>query len=107
MFGQNSWSNPFGNDNFLPFLKVQFFGLKMTVFYSKYRTTIFSDIISVKNSHKRKFDFWTKSMDKPFKKCPLLGPPFRTSIFWSKNDCFLSKILKNDLFWNNFCEKHR
>ena len=50
MFGQNSWSNPFGNDNFLPFLKVQFFGLKMTVFYSKYRTTIFSDIISVKKT---------------------------------------------------------
>ena len=50
---------------FFALLKLQFFGLKMTVFYSKYRTTIFSDIISVKNSDKRKFDFWTKSMDKP------------------------------------------
>ena len=65
MFGQNSWTNPFGNVNFFALLKLQFFGLKMTVFYSKYRTTIFSDIISVKNNNKRKFDFWTKSMDKP------------------------------------------
>ena len=44
-------------------LKLQFFGLKMIVFYLKYPKRIFSDIISVKNCDKRKFDFWTKSMD--------------------------------------------
>ena len=91
IFGQNPWTNPFGKCPFFwPFLKLhifplnntlffpqykkrsfllrfllrlQFFSLKMIVFYLKYPKTIFSDIISVKNSNKRKFDFWTKSMD--------------------------------------------
>ena len=63
MFGQNSWTNPFGNVNFFALLKLQFFGLKMIVFYLKYAEMIFSDIIAVKNSNKIKFDIWTKSMD--------------------------------------------
>ena len=50
IFGENPWTN-------------QFFSLKMIVFYLKYRKTIFSDIISDKNSDKREFDFSTKSMD--------------------------------------------
>ena len=58
---------------FWPLLKVQFFYLKMIVCYLKYPKTIFSDIISVKNSDKRKLDFWTKSMDLPF---------WKMSIFW-------------------------
>ena len=32
---------------------------------------------------------------------------FKSLIFWSKNDCFLSKISENDLFWHNFCKKKR
>ena len=48
---------------FWSFLKLEFFGLKIIVFYPKYQKTIFSDTISVKNSHKKNFDFWTKSMD--------------------------------------------
>ena len=74
-------------------LKLQFFGLKMIVFYLKYSTMIFSDIISVKNSDKRKFDFWTKSMDYPFKKCPFFGHCFNF-VFWSFNDCFRFKYPK-------------
>ena len=31
-------------------LELQFFGLKMIVFYPQYRKTIFSEIISVKNT---------------------------------------------------------
>ena len=55
---------------FWPLLKLQFFGLKMIVFYLKYPKKIFSDIISVKNRDKRKFDFGAKFMEK----CPCFGP---------------------------------
>ena len=48
---------------FSPFLKLQFFGLKMTVCYLKNPKTIFSYVISVKNSDKKKFDFLNKSID--------------------------------------------
>ena len=54
---------PFKNIHFWPLLKLQFFGLKIIHFYPKYGKTIFSDIVSVKNSDKRKFHFSTKSMD--------------------------------------------
>ena len=54
---------PLKNVHFWLSLKLQFFGLKMIVFYLKYPKTIFSDIISLKNSDKKRFDFWTKSMD--------------------------------------------
>ena len=59
--------------SFWPLLKLKFSNLKMIVFFHKYRKTIFSDIISVKNSHKKNFDFWTKSMDLPL---------WKMSIFW-------------------------
>ena len=45
---------------FWPLLKLQFFGLKMIVFYLKYPEMIFSDIIAVKNTDKKRFDFWRK-----------------------------------------------
>ena len=61
-FGQFSWTNPFGHVHFLALLKLEFFGLKMIVFFHKYRKTIFSDMSSVKNADKRKFDFSTKSI---------------------------------------------
>ena len=48
---------------FWPLLKFQFFGIKMIVFYLKYPEMILPDIIAVKNSDKKKFDFSTKSMD--------------------------------------------
>ena len=54
---------PFKKSIFWPLLKLQFFGLKMIVFYLKNPKKIYSDIISVKNRAKRKFDFWTKFMD--------------------------------------------
>ena len=63
-FSQNPWTNPFIKCPFFrPFLKLQFFGLKMVVFYPEYQKTIFSEIISVRNSNNRKFGFWTKSME--------------------------------------------
>ena len=59
---------------FWPLFKLQFFGLKIIVFFYKYPETIFSDVISVKNADKKKFDFWTKPWTNPFKKCPVFGP---------------------------------
>ena len=46
-----------------PLLKLEFFGLKMIVFYLKYAEMFFSDITALTNSGKIKFDFWTKSKD--------------------------------------------
>ena len=49
IFGQNPRTNPFWKmSTFWPLLKLQFFGLKMIVFYLKYPKTTFSGIISVK-----------------------------------------------------------
>ena len=71
---------PLENVHFWPLLKLEFFGLKMIVCYLKYPKTIFSDITSVKKSDKRRFDFWTKSMDLPLWKmstfCPFLKLQF-------------------------------
>ena len=41
----------------------------------------------------KKKDFWTN----PFKKCRFFKP-FKTSIFWSKSNSFLSRISKNNIF---------
>ena len=37
--------------------------MKMIVFYLKYPEMIFPDTIALKNGDKKKFDFWTKSID--------------------------------------------
>ena len=64
IFGQNPWTNNFKKCPLLRTCKkIQFLGLKMIVFYLRYPKTIFSHMISVKNADKKKFDFWTKSMD--------------------------------------------
>ena len=51
---------------FLSLIKLQFSGLKIILFYVEYQKTIFSDFS--KNTYKKKFDFWTKTMDYPPKK---------------------------------------
>ena len=53
------------NVDFLSLLKLQYSGLKIILFYPEYQKTIFSDLISPKNTNKKKFDFWTKTMDYP------------------------------------------
>ena len=82
--GKILWKNPleksFGNCPFFgSFFKLLFFSLKIVLFFHKYRKKIFCDIISVKNTHDRNHDFWTKSWTNPFKKCPFLTL-FKTSI---------------------------
>ena len=56
-------STPLRNFTFSALVKTSFFGLKMIVFFYNYRKTMFSDIIIVKNSKKRNFDFWTKFLE--------------------------------------------
>ena len=56
------------NVDFLSLLKLQYSGLKIILFYPEYQKTIFSDLISPKNTNKKKFDFWTKTMDYPPRK---------------------------------------
>ena len=47
----------------------------------------------MKNTHEKKLNFLTKSMDFNFFYF------FKSSLFWSKNKSFLLKISRNDLFW--------
>ena len=63
MLGQNSWTNPFGNVNFFALFKTSIFWSKNDFSIQNIEQRFFSAIISVKNSDKRKFNFWTKSMD--------------------------------------------
>ena len=68
---------------------------------------MFSHIISVKNTNKKKFDFLKKIHGlTPLKNVTFLAP-VKTSIFCSKNDRFLSQISKNDVFGHNFSEKQQ
>ena len=83
------------NVDFLSLLKLQFSGLKIILFYVEYQKTIFSDLISPKNTNKKKFDFWTKTMDYPPRE------NFHFLVFWSKIYLFLSRISRNDLFEHN------
>ena len=56
---------PFKNMTlFFEFLKVWFSALKFILFYPEYRKTIFSDLISPKNTHKKNFGFWPKKKEK-------------------------------------------
>ena len=89
---------------FWPLLKLQFFCLKISVFLPKYRKTIFSDIISLKNSNKRKFDFCTIYGLTPFKNVHFLAL-FKTSIFFYLKSFFSFHNIKNDPFGYYFCEK--
>ena len=80
---------PLKNVHFLALVKTSILGSRND-FYLKYQKTIFSDIISLKNSHNRNLDFWTKSMD-PFKKCPFFCPLFKPQFFGLKMIVFYLK----------------
>ena len=86
----------------LHFLKLYFSGLKIILFSPEYQKTTFSDLISLKNTNKKNFDFWTKTMDYPLRKMAIFFRPFKTLVFWCKIYSFLSRIPRNDLFEHNF-----
>ena len=73
------------------------FGQKMIVFFPKHRKPLFSDIISVKNSDKTNFHFWTKSWTNPFGKCPFFGS-FKNFNFFHLKSFFSFQNKKNDVF---------
>ena len=108
IFAHNPWTNPFKKCPFFNSCEnLNFFGLKMIVCYLKYPKTIFSHIISVKNSDKRRFNFWTKSMDLPLWKMSTFCPFFKTSIVFYLKSFFSFYNIKNHLFWYDFCEIRR
>ena len=97
MFGQQPWIIPLENVYVLHFLKVQFSGLKIILFYPKDQKIIFTDLFSPKNTNKKNFDFWPKKMDYPLRNDHFCRP-FKTLFFWSKNHSFLSRISKTNIF---------
>ena len=55
------------------FLKLYFSGLKIILFFSRISKNNISDLISPKNTNKKKYDFWTKTVDSPLWKISLFG----------------------------------
>ena len=83
------------------FLKLYFSGLKIILFFSRKSKNNISDLISPKNTNKKNFDFWTKTMDYPLRKMSIFFRLFKTLDVWSRF-FFLSRISKNDLFEHNY-----
>ena len=52
--------SPLENLAVLHFWKLYIAGLKIVLFYPEYQKTIFSDLISPKNTNRKYFDFWPK-----------------------------------------------
>ena len=102
IFGQKLWILPFGKSHCFALFKTLFFWSKNYSFSSpEYPKTIYSELISPKNTNKKNFDFWTKTMDYPLRKMSMFFRLFKTLVVWSKN-FFLSRISKNDLFEHNY-----
>ena len=89
------------NVDFLSLLKLQYSGLKIILFYPEYQKTIFSDLISPKNTNKKKFDFWTKTMDYPPRKMFLFFDFLKLQFSGLKFILFYLEYQRNDLFEHN------
>ena len=110
-FLKKVWTNPFAkNSMFWIFIKVVFFWSlwKISIFWNFLKVLFtaqksFFCIWNIQkrsflawfthwNTHEKKFNFLTKSMDFNF------FDFFKSSLFWSKNKSFPLKISRNDLF---------
>ena len=81
-FRTKSMDKPFWKMSILwPYLNLQFFGLKVLVFYPKYRKTIFSNFRKKHIQCQVRF-FWQNPLTNPFGKCPFLAL-LKTSYFSS------------------------
>ena len=60
MFGQKPWTIPFGKSRCFTLSKNLYCWSKIVLFYPEYQKTIFSDLISPKNTNRKYFDFWPK-----------------------------------------------
>ena len=65
IFGQNPWTNPSEKCCFWHFIELQFSGVKIILFYPKDQKMIFTNLFYQKKIDKKKFDFWTKTVDYP------------------------------------------
>ena len=68
IFGQRPWTNPLEKCRSWHFLTVQFSRLKIIFFYPQDQKMIFTDLFIQKKITKKKYDFWTKTMDYPLRK---------------------------------------
>ena len=84
IFGHKLWILPLANLTVLHFLKLYFSGLKIILFSPECPKTIYSDLISPKNTNKKNFDFWTKTMDYPLRKMSIFFRLFKTLVVWSR-----------------------
>ena len=85
IFGQKLWILPFGKSHCFALFKTLFFWSKNYSFSSpEYPKTIYSDLISPKNTNKKNFDFWTKTMDYPLRKMFIFFRLFKTLDVWSR-----------------------
>ena len=101
IFGQKPWIIPFGKSPCFALLNTLFFWSKNRSFLSRISKTMFSDLISPKNTNKKNFDLWTKPWIIPLRNWPFFRP-FKTLLFRSKIYSFSSRIPRNDLFEHNF-----
>ena len=61
---QEAWTNPFGKFRLLGFFRnLAFSWLEFNIFYSQYWKIIFSCLICLKNTHEKRLDFFTKTVD--------------------------------------------
>ena len=83
IFGQKPWIIPFGKSRCFALYKTLVFLFSVfNLFYPEHKKTIFSDLISPKNTNKKYFDIWTKSMVYPLRKMSFLFRVFKTLVFW-------------------------
>ena len=68
IFGQKPWIIPFGKSRSFALFKTSIFWSKIILFYPEYQKTIFSDLISQKNTNKKNVDFLAKTEDYPLRK---------------------------------------
>ena len=79
---KNCGFSPLENLTVLHFLKLYFSGLKIILFFSRISKNNISDLISPKNTNKKNFDFWTKTMDYPLRKMSIFFRLFKTLVVW-------------------------
>ena len=65
-FGQKPWTDLLGKGRFFwPSSERYLSGLKIILFYPKDQKLIFTDLFNPKKINKKKYDFWTKTVDSP------------------------------------------
>ena len=71
IFGQKPWTNPSEKRCFWHFIELQFSGLKIIPFYPNDQKMIFTNLFYPKKINKKKYDFWTKTVDYPLSQISL------------------------------------